>query len=408
MKLRKLLSALLAAAIVTLSACSGTAPAQTSVSESTAAETTVSAEETTTEATTAETTTTAAETTTTAEPTTTAAEITTAATEKTTAENTTSSSETTAANTTEAAEETTAEAAGKAKSYNAADYLPEDLKATPALWRVTDNETGNSLYMMGTIHLTLDSTFPLPDYIMEVYEGSDGVAVEYDIRKIQSDFVVQLKYLSTFALNDGTTIKDHLSPETYKKAKQYLTDCGLYNGAFDLYNACYWESLITNAAFMSVEGVDIETGIDKYFMNLATKDGKQVVDIEKLSDQTDAITAMSDRLADYVISDTIDGIDSYVGFVCGLYEAWAKGDIDGMEEADEQDESEIPEELKEDYEVYMTALCEKRNIGMAERAKEFLKNGDNLFYMVGFAHFSGEGSVIDLLEKDGYTVERLY
>ena len=45
---------------------------------------------------------------------------------------------------------------------------------------------------------------------------------------------------------------------------------------------------------------------------------------------------------------------------------------------------------------------------MAERAKEFLKNGDNLFYMVGFAHFSGEGSVIDLLEKDGYGVERLY
>ena len=58
--------------------------------------------------------------------------------------------------------------------------------------------------------------------------------------------------------------------------------------------------------------------------------------------------------------------------------------------------------------MYNYFLEEKRNIGMAQRAKEFLKNGDNLFYMVGFAHFSGEGSVINLLEKDGYTVERLY
>lgn len=391
MKLRKILSALLAAAIVTLSACSGTAPVQTTEETTTAAQTTTAAG-----------TTTAAEENTTAEQTTSAAEVTTAAKETTTKE-TTAAGETTAETATQAAPK-----GGEAKSYNAADYLPEDLKATPALWRVTDKETGNSLYMMGTIHLTLDSTFPLPDYIMEVYEGSDGVAVEYDIRKIQSDFVVQLKYLSAFALNDGTTIQDHLSPETYEKAKQYLTDCGLYNEAFDLYNACYWEGLITNAAFMNVEGVDIETGIDKYFMNLASKDGKQVVSIEQLSDQTDALTAMSDRLVDTIIYDSIDTVDDVTESLCGLYEAWAKGDTEGMEAISRLEEAEIPGELKEDYGVYKYYLEEKRNIGMAERAKEFLKNGDNLFYMVGFAHFCGEGSIIELLEKDGYRVERLY
>ena len=387
MRLKKILSALLAAAILTLSAC-GAAPAET-----TAAETTTTAQTAVTAQTTAETT--AAETTT--------AGVTTAATKETTAEEIKSAEE--------AAAEVTAEAESKgegAKSFNAADYLPADLKATPALWRVTDNDTGNSLYMMGTIHITLDSTFPLPDYIMEVYEGSDGIAVEYDIRKIESDFLVQIKYLSAFALNDGTTIKDHLSPETYEKAKKFLTDCGIYNEAYEAYNASYWESLITNAAFMKVDGVDTQTGIDKYFMNLATKDGKKVVDIEQLSDQTDALTAMSDRLVESIISDSIDEIDSIPEALCGLYEAWAKGDIEGMEELNELEKAEISEEFKEDYEVYNYFLEEKRNIGMAQRAKEFLKNGDNLFYMVGFAHFSGEGSVIDLLEKDGYTVERLY
>ncbi len=392
MKLKKLLSALLAAAIVTLSACGGTAPVQTT------AETTTTAEITTAAETTAETT--AAEATTTAE-------STTAATKETTAEETSAAKEAAAQVTTEAAEETDAKG-GEAKSYNAADYLPADLKAAPALWKVTDKETNNSLYMMGTIHLTFDNTFPLPDYIMDVYEGSDGVAVEYDIRKIETDYLVQIKYLSAFALNDGTTIKDHLSPETYEKAKQFLTDCGVYNEAFDFYSACYWESLITSAGYMQIEGADIQTGIDKYFMNLASKDGKQVVDIEKLSDQTGALTSMSDRLVDSLISDSIDEIDSMPETICGLYETWAKGDIEGMEELNRQEAADVPEELKEDYEVYMTALEEKRNIGMAERAKEFLKNGDNLFYMVGFAHFCGEGSVIDLLEKDGYSVERLH
>lgn len=388
MKLKKILSALLAAAIVTLSAC-GAASTETTAETTTTAVQTTTAAETTSETTTAETTT---------------AEETTAATTETTTEQTKAAEEA-AAEVTAEDESTKGEGA---KSYNAADYLPADLKATPALWKVTDKETGNSLYMMGTIHFTLDNTFPLPEYIMEVYEASDGVAVEYDIRKIESDFLVQIKYISAFSLTDGTTIQDHLSPETYEKAKQYLTDCGIYNEAFEAYNASYWESLITNAAFMKVEGVDMQTGIDKYFMNLAAKDGKKVVSIEQLSDQTDALTAMSDRLVDNIISDSIDEIDSMPEALCGLYEAWATGDIDGMGAINELEEAEIPDELKEDYRVYKYYLEEKRNIGMAERAKEFLKNGDNLFYMVGFAHFSGEGSVIDLLEKDGYGVERLY
>ena len=135
---------------------------------------------------------------TTAAETTTTAEETTAATTETTTEQTKAAEE--------AAAEVTAEAESKgegAKSFNAADYLPADLKATPALWRVTDNDTGNSLYMMGTIHITLDSTFPLPEYIMEVYEASDGVAVEYDIRKIESDFqqiIILSSLLENFTL----------------------------------------------------------------------------------------------------------------------------------------------------------------------------------------------------------------
>jgi uncharacterized protein YbaP (TraB family) len=30
-----------------------------------------------------------------------------------------------------------------------------------------------------------------------------------------------------------------------------------------------------------------------------------------------------------------------------------------------------------------------------------------VFYVVGAAHYAGEGGIIDLLEKDGYTAERV-
>ncbi len=279
---------------------------------------------------------------------------------------------------------------------------------TPAVWEVTDPESGNSIKMMGTIHIVPDTKAIVPQYVMDIYNESDGVAVEYDVTKIQTDMVVQLKYLSYFVIDDGTLITDHLSPETYEAAKARLTELGYYNEAFDSYNAAYWESLLTSAMVMEIEGMK-ESGVDAYFIDIAKEDGKEVRNIEKLETQMDAITANSDALCEYNINGMLElSAEEFEEDFMELYNIWAMGDMEAFIEADAEGLDEFPEELLEDYEVYNDKMLTQRNIGMAEKAGEYIKNGDNIFYMVGFAHFCGEGSVIDLLEKDGYTVERIH
>ncbi len=279
---------------------------------------------------------------------------------------------------------------------------------TPAVWQVTDPESGNSIKMMGTIHIVPDTQALVPQYVMDIYNESDGVAVEYDVSKIQSDMVIQIQYLSYFVLNDGSTITDHLSAETYEKAKAKLTELGYYNAAFDTYNASYWESLMSSAMIMSLDGMK-ESGIDSYFIGLAKEDGKEVRDIEELEDQMNALTASTDALAEYNINGALEiSMEEFEEDFMELYNVWAKGDVEGYAELDAEGMEEFPEELKADYEVYNDLLLTQRNIGMAEKAAEYIKNGDNIFYMVGFAHFCGDGSVIDLLEKQGYKVEKIH
>ena len=91
-------------------------------------------------------------------------------------------------------EENTAEASSEEASGETSD-VNNDLnsyvtvrEATPAMWKVTDEKTGNSIYMLGTMHMVTGYTYPLPDYIMDVYESCDGIAVEYDISSMMSDF----------------------------------------------------------------------------------------------------------------------------------------------------------------------------------------------------------------------------
>jgi hypothetical protein len=331
---------------------------------------------------------------------------------KRTDENSKKQEDTTAAQTEEVtseAETTTEQAAssGSDEETDINDYISVT-DATPAMWKVTDPATGNELYMMGTMHIITDDTFPLPDYIMDVYEKCDGIAVEVDINSIMDDMEQLRDFYSKMLYTDGTTVKDHLSEETYKKMRDYLSSKGMYSPMMESYMAGFWATQVETASVLSIDNMD-QNGVDAKFIDMANKDGKKVISIETIDAQATAITALSDELSDYMISSTIEkteDMSEYTKSFAELYDAWASGDIDKLDEEDE-DSEDIPEELEDDMEAYMNSMLYDRNAGMAEKAEEYLKNGDKYFFMVGGAHFAGEKGVDDILIEKGYKVERV-
>lgn len=310
--------------------------------------------------------------------------------------------------TTEAAEITSEQATAddNDEETDINDYISVT-DVTPAMWKVTDPATGNELYMMGTVHVVTENTFPLPDYVMDVYNKCDGVAVEININSLMSDMSQLQEFYSKMVYTDGTTVKDHISEETYEKMKNFLSAKGMYNPMFETYTAGFWATQIESLSILSIGNID-ENGVDSKFIAMATEDGKKVVDIENIDIQASVITSLSDDLSDYMITETIDKADDPTGYTkefAELYNAWASGDIDKLDEED--DEENLPEDLEDDYADYMDVILYKRNKGMAEKAEEYLKNGDKYFFMVGSAHFAGDKGVDDILKDKGYTVERV-
>ena len=280
-------------------------------------------------------------------------------------------------------------------------------EATPAMWKVTDENTGHELYMLGTMHMVTDDTFPLPDYIMDVYENCDGIAVEYDVNSVMSDFEQMKDFYAKLIYSDGTTVKDHISNETYEKAKAFMAENMFYNNMMDSYNAGFWETEIEVAAMMKMKNIN-EKGVDAAFLSLAEKDGKKIVNVESLDIQAKALNAATDDLADYMIKQVIDSTEDmsvYTESFARQYDLWASGDIDALDQSNV--ENEIPKELNDDYAAYLDVVLYGRNERMADKAEEFLKNGDNYFFMVGAAHFAGSRGVDDLLQQRGYKVERV-
>ena len=326
----------------------------------------------------------------------------------TTAEVTTEAS---AADPTEGTTEDTSEEELAENMFGSTADINDFVKTTdinPPLWKVTDPESGNSIYLLGTMHVLPEKASDYPEKLMDIYNNCEAIAVEYDTVTLMSDANAMAEMTQGFIYKDGSKVTEHISDETYQKLKDYFNSMGGYSEMLDMYNTGFFINQLNSIMLLRLENLET-SGTDTYFMELAKKDNKEVISIETLDTQVNALSAYSDDLADYILSDSLDemdNIDEYAENIAEIYELWANGSGDIMFDSD-IDTDDIPEELKDDYDEYKKTMLNDRNKGMAEKASELLKDGKNCLFMVGALHYSEDVGVDNLLEGMGYKVEKI-
>ena len=280
-------------------------------------------------------------------------------------------------------------------------------KSHPALWKVTEPNSGNELYMLGMVYFMTENTLPLPDYVMDAYRKSSAIAVEYDMSNMAQDADRMQEFYSHMVYSDGTDIKDHISAETYQKAKDYLSKYFFYNNMMDGYSASFWASQVNAVAVSNVRNITMET-LDSRFVTMAKMENKAVISIADADSQLRAMDASTDELSDFMISDTIRRAEDIGGFTKNLavqFDHWAKGEVDPL--AEELYWLDRSSDLDDDYEAYLEATLYSRNAVISSKVKEFLANGDSPFIIVNVTSFSGEKGIDDILTAEGYKVERV-
>ena len=93
-----------------------------------------------------------------------------------------------------------------------------------------------------------------------------------------------------------------------------------------------------------------------------------------------------------------------------LYNAWLAGSYEGLLEvleAEDQETEELSEAQKALLEDYNDKMLTQRNLGMRDKALEWLNAGDKVFFAVGAAHLLDENGLVELLRAAGCTVEQV-
>lgn len=286
------------------------------------------------------------------------------------------------------------------------EIVKEDNEITPLFYKISD-KNNTTIYLLGSIHAADDTIYPLNDTIMNSFNDSDYLAVEVDTLSLQNNFDLSLKLAEKMMYNDSTTIKNHIGDELYNKMVNFLKEKKSYSSLYDNYKPVFFESLFENLIINDAK-LKSESGIDTYFLSLASENNKKILEVESAEFQYNLLLNTPLELDKIMIEEYIDNYDLNVSQMKYLYELWKKGDKEQLENILINSESQnVTEEEKKLMENYNQSLIIDRNYGMANVLENYFEKKQNVFCVVGLGHVIGDEGIINLLQKRGYDVAQL-
>ncbi|MBB3130313.1 hypothetical protein FHS19_005018 [Paenibacillus rhizosphaerae] len=263
------------------------------------------------------------------------------------------------------------------------------------MWEVKSN--GNTVYLVGSMHIADDSFYPLRSEFEQAFAEADYLGVEIDLSKA-ADEEQQNMIMKLGMYQDGTTLKDHVSKETYAKVRDILEQNGMKPDALDAFKPWVVETTISSLKSV-MAGYEATEGIDLYFIQKALDRKIPIVELESYESQLSMFDQFSKELQEKNLNAALDNFDVLDDSVDQMADMWKKGDEKAL--------LELTNSMAGDAE-YNKAMLIDRNIGMADKIDGYLKSDKKAeyFIVVGAAHYLGEHGVIKLLEDKGYTVVR--
>jgi uncharacterized protein YbaP (TraB family) len=261
--------------------------------------------------------------------------------------------------------------------------------ALHSLWELHGKH--NTVYLLGSIHVLRQSDYPLAPTVLDAYRDAKSLLMEVNLQEIGSE-QVQAEMLGSAVLPEGKTLPDILGRERYGRANALAREVGVELSLFDQFAPWFAAEAISQLQLNQL-GFQAEAGIEMYFMERARNDGKSVAGLETVHDQIALFQNMSrDTQAEYLIS-SLEQAHDLPKEVDSMVHAWQRGDTQWFA-------NQLQSELGKDPRLYQSVLV-ARNRKWLPKIEALLNDDTNYLVIVGTGHLVGQGSVIDLLKKDG-------
>jgi uncharacterized protein YbaP (TraB family) len=255
----------------------------------------------------------------------------------------------------------------------------------------------NTVYILGSLHLLSKESYPLGKAYEDAFQNSEVVVFEVDPGELEKPETIRM-VLSKAALENGKTLEETLSPETYRLAKEKLKDAGVDIQMFSKTKP--WFVAVTVAVLkLSQMGFQPEEGVDRYFYNKAKEGQKGVMGLETAEFQIDLIASIGGDTEDDILLHTLKDLDVMEAEMKSLVGSWKRGDVGEFKKVILKSYWEYPRVYDE--------LIAARNKNWLPHIEKYLGGDKNYLVVVGAGHLVGPDGLINMLTQKGYKVEQM-
>ncbi len=257
--------------------------------------------------------------------------------------------------------------------------------------------SGNRIaYLLGSLHIAKADFYPMSPKVEAAYQQADTVAIEADA----TNTAALQSLMSELTYTAPDTLQRHLSPATWRSINE------LFGPAAEQFQSLK-PALLAGGLVMELgksAGFDVMQGIDMHFIGRAKADGKRLVELESLEFQANLMDSLSDEDGESMLAELIDSVKKRELFaeLNQLVNAWKSGDAQALRVLFDASNDKTAASRR-----MAKALFDDRNEGMAGKILKLMASGHRVFVVVGAGHLVGNGSMVDLLRKQGMTVTQV-
>jgi uncharacterized protein YbaP (TraB family) len=237
----------------------------------------------------------------------------------------------------------------------------------------------------------------LPAGFARAYSDSARLVMELDLAKF--DPMEAMAWMSDHgALPAGSTLRGLLGEQRYGRVSAAATGLGLPMASLDSLAPWVVGIEIVDLAYEH-EGYDPEQGVEEQLVRRAEKDGKPTAGLETMPEELSSLTDLSSADQIRMLDQTVDELKDIKAEMHEVTVAWRHGDT-----------ARLAALLSSEYNAFPSLykpLVSDRNLRWLPQVDELLKRNDNSLVVVGALHLVGQGGLLELLRKKGYTITQL-
>lgn len=284
---------------------------------------------------------------------------------------------------------------GAAAELRAEAPIGESELAQPALWRI-EGDAGD-VTILGSIHLLKPGTRWLEGAVAEAAYAAETLTLEIH-KTPETETRIQQLTVQHGVYRDGAQLDQAVPRELYAKARDIAAQLGLPEAHFRQFRP-WAASLMIGVGTIMKLGFDPSLGVDETLSRRLSARGVPIRGLETAEQVIDALARHSPEIQLEMLRQSVRDFDQAEKLLDELTAAWARGDAPTLDRLLHNNVKSVPE--------FHHAVMIERNENWLPQIKRLIATPGKHLLVVGIGHLVGKDSIIAMLERDGYEIERI-